>query len=360
MRIAILTFHRAYNCGAMLQAWALKTVLERMGHTVEFPACNNVGYFPIRRMVQCIPVDKRGLSWLKSMIWRIFLDLRGFRIGPKEMRYYNQFRKRFLPEATNCQAKDLANKYNVIIYGSDQIFNPRISKEWTSLFLGENVRGGVKKISYAASIGDNPLSEAQQQRLDTALKSFASVSFRERYKNFQVVADPSLLMSAKDYAQIANRKVGKGDYLFMYSCDTSDYEVDLARWVAKHLNLRLVILPFDINKKLPEVVSETSPDRLVGYIRNAKYVLSGSFHGVALSLVHRIPFLNVRNLVEEPESRPLCLLKRLGIAERLVNPSVPKDVVLKRLCTPVPDSAYAKLEAFKKYSINWLNSELTR
>ena len=31
MRIAIITFHRAYNCRTMLQAWALKTVLERMG-----------------------------------------------------------------------------------------------------------------------------------------------------------------------------------------------------------------------------------------------------------------------------------------------------------------------------------------
>ena len=35
MRIGIITYHRAYNCGAMLQAWALKTVLERMGHEVE-------------------------------------------------------------------------------------------------------------------------------------------------------------------------------------------------------------------------------------------------------------------------------------------------------------------------------------
>ena len=37
MRIAVLTFHWEDNCGAMLQAWALRTVLERMGHQVTFP-----------------------------------------------------------------------------------------------------------------------------------------------------------------------------------------------------------------------------------------------------------------------------------------------------------------------------------
>ena len=34
MKIGILTFHRAYNYGAVLQCYALKSVLSNMGHDV--------------------------------------------------------------------------------------------------------------------------------------------------------------------------------------------------------------------------------------------------------------------------------------------------------------------------------------
>ena len=61
MKIAILTFHRAYNCGAMLQAWALRTVLERMGHTIEFPILNHVGETK-RWKIPLIDANKKGLT----------------------------------------------------------------------------------------------------------------------------------------------------------------------------------------------------------------------------------------------------------------------------------------------------------
>ena len=48
MRIGILTFHRAHNFGAFLQAFALKTFLVERGHEVEFvdywPKAHAVGY----------------------------------------------------------------------------------------------------------------------------------------------------------------------------------------------------------------------------------------------------------------------------------------------------------------------------
>ena len=36
MKIGILTFHRAHNYGAMLQAYALHKLLAKRGHNVEF------------------------------------------------------------------------------------------------------------------------------------------------------------------------------------------------------------------------------------------------------------------------------------------------------------------------------------
>ena len=34
MRIGLLTFHHAHNCGAALQVFALQTVLQHLGHDV--------------------------------------------------------------------------------------------------------------------------------------------------------------------------------------------------------------------------------------------------------------------------------------------------------------------------------------
>ena len=73
MKIAILTFHRAYNCGAMLQAWALRTVLERMGHVVEFPILNHVG--ERNRWLKLIDFRKRGMNLIRSFIGRFLLNI---------------------------------------------------------------------------------------------------------------------------------------------------------------------------------------------------------------------------------------------------------------------------------------------
>ena len=104
MRIGILTFHRAYNCGAMLQAWALKTVLERMGHQVEFPICNHVGETPRWRFCEWQNREKKGLQWIRSVVGRAYVNLRSipYHLGsiPCEgvlRDRYKSFRREFLP-----------------------------------------------------------------------------------------------------------------------------------------------------------------------------------------------------------------------------------------------------------------------
>lgn len=44
MKIGIITFHNALNAGAVLQAYALQTLLTQKGHKVEF-----INYTPIRK-----------------------------------------------------------------------------------------------------------------------------------------------------------------------------------------------------------------------------------------------------------------------------------------------------------------------
>ena len=184
MKIGILTFHRAYNCGAALQAWALRTALVRMGHTVEFiynDSCK----------------AKRWISrnWEKSDDWRVELFHALWGIGSfvrhfhlhllsvplvDVMRWrYRRFMKRFLPERT-CSPGEFHLVFDLVIVGSDQVWNEEIVRDEAPLFFGEWAKGDVPLVAYAASAGDGELPESTARRLQKDLPRFSHVSVREK------------------------------------------------------------------------------------------------------------------------------------------------------------------------------------
>ena len=149
MRIAIITFHRAYNCGAMLQAWALKTVLERMGHKVEFPICNHVGEDK-RWKYEWINRDKRGMQVFRSLVGRFMLNALSIPCEDILRMRYRHFRKMHLPERV-CSPDNFDKHYDLVVVGSDQVWSAKHSKSDAPLFLAENHSACVRKIAYAAS-----------------------------------------------------------------------------------------------------------------------------------------------------------------------------------------------------------------
>ena len=157
MRIAILTFHRAYNCGAMLQAWALKTVLERMGHKVEFPICNHVGE-EARWKYGWVNRDKRGIQFLRSLLGRFLLNALSVPCEDILRMRYRHFRKVHLPERV-CSPGSFSKYYDLVVVGSDQVWSVKHAMSEAPLFFAENIPACVRKIVYAASYGDRPLND---------------------------------------------------------------------------------------------------------------------------------------------------------------------------------------------------------
>lgn len=366
MKIAILTFHRAYNCGAMLQAWALRTVLERMGHTVEFPILNHVGETK-RWRIDFVDSNKRAFSLIRSFIGRSIVNIMSFPSEDILILRYKRFRTRFLPER-ECLASDLDKYYDLVIVGSDQVWREDISNSEFPVFLGENLPEGIRKIAYSASYGDKPLDDKSLKRVMRAIERFSYVSVRENLaknqlsavvsKPIEVVADPTLLLNSNDYSALGEKvKVPKEPYLFMYTLDTPKFYVDTAREMARRLGVKCVIAPcyqysrYGAPKGLTYSIS---PDRLVALARGAKYVLAGSFHGTVMGVIFKKPFLSLREQVDEYESRPAALLNRIGCCNRLVNPTTPLDEMEALLRTEVDDEVYNKLAQFRTNSLAWL------
>ena len=64
MRIAIITLQLHTNCGGVLQAYALQTVLQRLGHTVEILQKDEILPVPrgMRALWKCLSRGLRNLA----------------------------------------------------------------------------------------------------------------------------------------------------------------------------------------------------------------------------------------------------------------------------------------------------------
>ena len=347
MRIGIITFHRAYNCGALLQAWALKTVLERMGHIAEFPILNHVGESR-RWAVGWRKWPRTPWGFLDSF-FRCLLYNAASIPGEDLLRIrFRRFRKCNLVERA-CNIDDLSDLYDVLIVGSDQVWSSAHTGNAASLFFGETLPVDIKKIAYAVSYGDKMISSERLRRVALAVDNFNHVSARERIvseqlediakQNIPVTLDPTLLLERHDYQKFVMEKP-KSPYLFMYTLDTDRYFVDTAKRIAARLHIPAIIAPMYQKSRLdapPGLTYGISPDLLVSYVANADYVVSHSFHGTVLPIVFDKPFLSLRLERENEEcpSRVGTLLGLTGNLNRLVTPDIPIDEMVARLTGPI-------------------------
>lgn len=370
MRVAILTFHRAYNCGAMLQAWALRVVLERMGHTVEFPICNHVGE---RNCLLPYVYRKSPIRLLISLLYRTAYNWSALFGGKVSERRYRAFRRRFLPER-EIEVTNLADVYDCVVIGSDQVWSAQHTEANTSLFYGECLPERLYRISYAASYGDRSLTSDEREQLIPCLRRYCAISVRERAAQDELtrlgvrevawVLDPTLLLAAEDYRLAMDDIRVRGPYLYVYWVSGGKLLLNTAGRLAKRLKVKLIVTPVYIHSKVgaPKGVTlGVSPGRLLAYTQRATYVLAGSFHGTVFGLLLKKQFLSFRERPDVVESRPASLLNCLGIPERLVTPKVPIAEMVRLLHEPISEEVYSeRLPKLRQESLDWLKAALEK
>ena len=201
MKIGILTFHWANNYGAVLQAYALQNVLTEMGHTVEI-----IDYKP------AWATDNQHIAIQNSFVGIINA------IGEKiKKETFNQFRKDYLHLSHNkCKIGDTISDYDIVLTGSDQVFNPDIiegNHTFDYMYLLQTVASGILKCSYAASFGNSTLGSKYQMKYKQLLSDFRYISVREHSGvkiinklgiNAIEVPDPTILMS--DFRKIMGER----------------------------------------------------------------------------------------------------------------------------------------------------------
>jgi hypothetical protein len=319
-KIGILTFHRAINYGAQLQAYALQQVISRLGADCELvdyicPAITK-SYQPflIRR-------EKPLLSFAKSCVM--------FRRRAKKAKRFESFQQRIVKSAETYDPQTLnqANdRYDRFITGSDQVFSPWCVDFDPAYFL--TFADDSKKFSYAASFATRQIPEDKKEEYIRRLSGFQRISVREEEgirhvkdlcgKDAVVSLDPTMLLSQEHWRQIAVSREQK-PYILVYSLLGENGPLKFARKLAKEKNMQVICLRDAPHKPCRNVkfVRAASVEEFLGYFMNAAHVVSNSFHATAFSVIfHRSMFIEFacrsgRNVRAE------SLLTALGIRREL-------------------------------------------
>ena len=369
MKIGVLTLPIAYNYGGILQAYALQTVLLRLGHDVK-----NINYPFIRKDVSVFAKFKRIVKSLLGIYHGYICYETDFnRWLPSICKYTSKFISANIQQTKEIHSFDQLKESNfdMIVVGSDQIWRPCMFQYDAAIpFLNFAQKWNIKRISYAASFGTDKweYDETKTKECAELAKFFDAVSVREesgvhlcnKYLgiNAQFVLDPTLLLDKSDYESLVakiNQPKSEGN-LFSYILDYSDDKQLLVQTIAKNRDLTpFSVSSFDGNIKCPLEDRIAKPvEAWLRAFMDAEYIVTDSFHACVFSIILRKPFVVVGNK-GRGLSRFENLLGNLGLKDRMIEKSNDFCQVSNSIDY---DSVYVKLSRLKKQSINFLTENL--
>lgn len=372
MKIGILTLTLHTNYGGILQAYALQTLLERLGHEVVIyqksrtynkPSLLKYPLLYGKRLLKKLLIDKNTVIFLEKKL-------------EKESKIIRRNTKSFINKYIHVSYIDNLsdinlNEIDVIVVGSDQIWRPRYVKvTWDAkiqeafLYFAKNWQG--KRIAYAASFGVDEweFTESETKDCGILVKLFDAVSVRETQGqkfcaeyfgvNSILVLDPTLLLKAKDYCSLIkknkisdNRKI-----LFNYVLDESEDISELLTQISTAKNLELFSLRIKNNNKNATISERIVPpvELWLEGLYKADFVVTDSFHGCVFSIIFGKPFVAITNN-RRGSSRFHSLFKLLGLEDHLIS-----DIhdYLPHCSYSIPLTVYDKLQNLKNISRNFL------
>ncbi len=344
MNIGIVTVYNSPNCGSKLQAYALYKVLSSNCNTVFFLRDNTRSIFKIK-----------GKSFLKNLLL----------MRPKASIFF--LRQIFTYLFSKFHFKNLRKidfqKMDEIILGSDEIWNVA-RKEISNypFFWGDSLT--PPKISYAPSINFSTFEDLKRTISKQSFQNIKHISVRDEYSKqiiekylnrfIAIVCDPTMLISKERWIEEQAICNEKDEFILVYGNEVQFNKDDIIKIkdFSKREKLPIIssldYLPF-ADKNIP-----LNPEKFLGYMNKAKYVISSTFHGTCFSLIFQKKFVTIsRN-----NPKVIELLKKFEIEElNACDTRSLSDVIA--LNTPQQiEKRQIILESFRTNSNNWLQEKL--
>ena len=326
MKIGIITIQPTINYGGILQAFALQTILERLGHTVEI-VCDKNRHFALPKWKKPLVYSKRLFLKYSGLKPNQIIKMEEFRRN-EACKYTEQFIQSHLHIREYRTFDDIKeDDYDAFVVGSDQIWREKYNHDIERSFLSFAEQWNVLRIAYAASFGTEKweYNEMQTENCKRLIKKFKAVSVREksgvelvrRYLDFDAihVLDPTMLLPKEDYEKLVKDdhiQHSHGDML-CYILDDSDCVrekiIDIAS--TKHLTPFYVNSHYDRFDCPPEEWIQPPVEEWIRGFYDAKLVVTDSFHATVFSIIFGKPFVVLGN-AKRGNARFSSLLNKTG------------------------------------------------
>lgn len=326
MRIGILTLNGHYNYGNRLQNFALQTLLQDLVpesciETVWYTHDNyglhkKLPIYELKNLRRYL-FNRHGYrDEFNSNLW-MYDYIREYNIKKFSDRYLNI-------KYDYCVKKDLNDRYDYFVVGSDQVWNPH----WVNsddVFL--EFASSNKRIAYAASIGVSEIPKGKEAFFKKGFDGMAHISVREHAgaeiikeltgKEVSVVLDPTLTLTGEQWSEIIQRPAWYKDeeyiMVFFLSKLPDLVRIEIER-IAKENDLKII----DLMDKSKIDYYTSSPEEFLYLIKHASLVYTDSFHCTVFSILFKTAFVNCsrENMGMNMDSRMDTLLGMFGFENR--------------------------------------------
>lgn len=328
LKVAIVTLHRVFNYGSVLQTYATQRVFSNNGYDVEI-----IDYITSERTFkkQFLMISPKVK---KSFIHRfIYLFLKLFSFFLKRLTLWYFLKKNVkLSKKKYVNFEDLKNgKFDADIYvtGSDQVWNSKYNGGIDRGFFLDFVESS-NKYSFSSSFGKDKLDKKEKMEISVLLNNYKLLSVREDtagmlldsmgITNYDVIIDPTLQLTKDEWLDISSRRLFKKRYVLLFLLYNEDNGATMyARQIADSLGISLVKLSWEIIKPkyVDKLFTHRNPNDFISLVNNADFVVTNSFHGLAFSVNLQKQFIVVERT--EFNSRIESLLRMLKLKDRLIS-----------------------------------------
>jgi len=311
----VTNYSNTTNYGALLQAYALNRIINRMGYVAKdlyyVQSISNKREKIIARLLKCdfksifnqikSRVDK---ARVKEQLDKRKLIMDGFRLS--------------IPHTEKCskdELKKISNEFDVFICGSDQIFRPnRNTGELEEHYWLGMVSDRCVKASYAASMGIESYSPDIEKKASEYLSSFHRISMREAgateyikkitgRQDIITAIDPVFLLTQEEWIDLSRPYNIEERYILVYMIHGTEKLFKSIKQFAAENQLKIITFPsMSYKRKSYEVnfadieILDADPFQFIDLIYNAEYIFTDSFHGTAFSLIlHKQSFVSKAN-----------------------------------------------------------------
>ncbi len=336
MKVAILTWvSGTSNYGSVLQAYALQEYVKTLGFDVTV-----LNYKPI--MDDAIYPPKYKLYWKKTenKINRIIhKNVTMKNILQRTQLVCDEFVSHNISLSSPLTGikglEKICNNFDIFICGSDQIWS--MNKKVNPAYYLEWVPNTKVKISYAPSLPVHNLNKIKIDFLKQKLAEFDGISVREEEtakvlnslvdKEVHSVLDPTLLVDKKLWNDLVpdTSPEDVSPYILCYFLGKRDFYIKGVEELRKATGVSVKMIPTSLESASfgYDFEENVGPTDFVSLIKNAKYVLTDSYHATIFSVIFHKDFYLFKRFDDAKNDtqniRIYDLVNKLQLGNRIID-----------------------------------------